>query len=222
MPAPTPANVNGYRGKRLLDLAVSLSALVFLAPLMLLVAAMVRVGLGSPVIYLDRRVGLNDRVFALRKFRSMSNARDANGRLLPDGERLNAVGRFLRRWSLDELPQLLNVVRGEMSLVGPRPLPERYLPRYTEAERRRHAVRPGLTGWAQIHGRNSLSWERKFALDLWYVEHASLLTDLKVILLTLPRAFGAAEVAHLGCSEDHEFRGISPTARLPLAREERG
>ncbi len=172
-------------GKRLFDLLLTVPALILLAPLLLLLALLVRVKLGSPVLFRQRRPGLNGRAFTLMKFRTMTDARDNTGRLLPDGERLTGFGKFLRATSLDELPELFNVLRGEMSLVGPRPLLMEYLDRYTSAQARRHEVKPGLTGWAQINGRNALQWEDKFKLDVWYVDRVSLWLDLRILARTL-------------------------------------
>ena len=172
-------------GKRIFDLTLTISAVVFLLPVWVILALLVRAKLGAPVLFRQQRPGPDGRTFTLVKFRSMTDARDAAGDLLPDAERLTAFGRFLRSTSLDELPELWNVVRGEMSLVGPRPLLIDYLDRYTPEQRRRHEVRPGISGWAQVNGRNALSWEEKFALDVWYVDNVSLWLDLKIIVLTL-------------------------------------
>jgi lipopolysaccharide/colanic/teichoic acid biosynthesis glycosyltransferase len=182
---PVPANsIYARFGKRCVDLAITIPAVVLLWPVLIAIAALVRWRLGAPVLFRQERVGRGDRVFRLLKFRTMTNARDGAGRLLPDNDRLTPFGLFLRRWSLDELPQLLNVLRGELSLVGPRPLLVRYLPRYTERQRRRHTVRPGITGWAQLHGRNRLAWAERFEHDLWYVAHCSLWLDLTILLRT--------------------------------------
>jgi lipopolysaccharide/colanic/teichoic acid biosynthesis glycosyltransferase len=174
-------------GKRVVDLLLIVPALVLLAPLFLLLALLVRVKLGSPILFRQRRPGLNGRAFTLMKFRTMTDARDANGRLLSDSERLTRFGRFLRATSLDELPELFNILKGDMSLVGPRPLLMEYLDRYTTEQARRHEAKPGLTGWAQINGRNALAWADKFKLDVWYVDRVSLWIDLKIIWLTLIR-----------------------------------
>jgi sugar transferase EpsL len=158
-------------GQRLLDIILTTLALVVFAPVLLIVALLVRRKLGAPVFFRQQRLGRGGRPFSVIKFRTMTGARDADGNLLPDAERMTRFGDFLRRSSLDELPELLNVLRGEMSLVGPRPLFVRYAARYTPEQMRRHTVRPGLTGWAQINGHNAISWEEKFAHDLWYVDH---------------------------------------------------
>jgi lipopolysaccharide/colanic/teichoic acid biosynthesis glycosyltransferase len=171
--------------KRVFDLiAVVLTAPLWL-PVLAVVAALVRWKLGSPVFFRQQRPGYHERIFALIKFRTMTDARDAAGNLLSDAARLTPFGRWLRATSLDELPELLNVLRGEMSLVGPRPLLVEYLPRYSSEQRRRHDVLPGLTGWCQVNGRNALSWEQKFALDVWYVDHRTLWLDLKILFMTV-------------------------------------
>ena len=171
--------------KRVFDLICAVPALVLLAPLMAAIAVTVRIVMGTPVLYRQLRPGLRERSFMLVKFRTMLPEIDSNGHLLGDSERLTPLGAFLRATSLDELPELWNIVRGDMSLVGPRPLLERYLPFYSPRERRRHDVRPGLTGWAQINGRNALKWDDRLALDVWYVEHLSLGLDLQIVLRTL-------------------------------------
>jgi lipopolysaccharide/colanic/teichoic acid biosynthesis glycosyltransferase len=181
-------------GKRLFDLALTLPALVLLAPVLLALAVLVRWRLGRPVLFRQQRPGRHERPFTLVKFRTMTDARDTSGRLLPDGARLTRFGRFLRATSLDELPELFNVLNGDMSLVGPRPLLMQYLPYYTDRERRRFELRPGITGWAQINGRNAVAWDRRLALDVWYVEHCSLWQDLRILGITLIRVFRRADV----------------------------
>ncbi|NNC92802.1 MAG: sugar transferase [Acidimicrobiia bacterium] len=171
--------------KRAIDIAVSAIAMVALLPVLAILAVVIRIGLGSPILFRQDRIGHNGAVFRITKFRTMTDARDAEGRLLPDAERLTSLGLRLRSWSLDELPELLDVLRGDMSLVGPRPLPVRYRDRYSPAEWRRHECKPGITGWAQINGRNALSWPEKFALDVWYVDNRSLALDVKILFLTL-------------------------------------
>lgn len=168
----------GYRGKRLLDVAIAVPTLILASPLMAVIAFLVAWRMGRPVIFRQVRAGLNEQPFTLYKFRSMQSGN------APDNQRLTPLGRFLRATSLDELPELINVVRGEMSLVGPRPLLDHYLPVYTGRERRRHAVRPGLTGWVQIHGRNVVPWDERLELDVWYVEHCSLRLDLTILMRT--------------------------------------
>lgn len=175
--------------KRLVDLIVSISALLLALPVFGLVAAAIRVNMGSPVFFRHKRPGLNERPFFLLKFRTMSTARDESGKLLPGDRRLTRLGRLLRSLSLDELPQLINVLRGDMSLVGPRPLLMEYLELYTPEQKRRQEVKPGITGWAQVNGRNALTWEDKFALDVWYVDHRTFGLDLKILWMTLLKVF---------------------------------
>lgn len=180
--------------KRLLDIVLSGCALIVLSPLLLVTAILVRVKLGSPVIFCQERPGRDEIIFKLHKFRSMSDARDENGNLLPDEIRLGKFGRNLRATSLDELPELWDIFRGKMSIVGPRPLLVEYLPYYTGNERHRHDVRPGLTGLAQINGRNTLTWEQKFAYDLEYVQHISFITDLRILLGTVGKVLNRSGV----------------------------
>ena len=172
-------------GKRAIELCLVTALAIGLLPLIVLTALVVRWRLGKPVLFLQKRAGKKGRVFQVCKFRSMTDARDEQGELLPDDVRLTPTGKFLRASSLDELPQLLNVLRGEMSLIGPRPLLVEYLPRYNDRQARRHEVRPGITGWAQINGRNSVNWEERFELDVHYVDHHSLWMDLQIFLLTI-------------------------------------
>ncbi len=171
--------------KRVLDLILSLCALIVLSPVLLTVTILVRLKLGSPVIFRQARPGRNERIFTLYKFRTMTDEKDASGELLPDEIRLTNFGRFLRSTSIDELPELWNIFRGDMSIVGPRPLLVQYLPLYNAEQKRRHLVRPGLTGWAQVNGRNAISWEEKFELDTFYVDRLSLFLDIKIIWLTI-------------------------------------
>lgn len=193
--------------KRALDLILVFLFAPFWIPLLLVMALMVRVRLGSPVFFRQRRPGRNGAIFVLLKFRTMTEARDANGKLLDDMQRLTPFGRWLRGTSLDELPELLNVLRGEMSLVGPRPLLVEYLERYKPEQARRHEVRPGLTGWAQVNGRNALSWEEKFKLDVWYVDHHALVLDLKILWLTLKRVLRREGINASDDATMPEFRG---------------
>jgi sugar transferase EpsL len=172
-------------GKRLFDLALTIPGLVVLSPLLAFIALMVRAKLGSPVLFRQVRPGLGGRPFTIYKFRTMTDARGADGKLLADGERLTRFGRFLRSASLDELPELFNVLKGDMSLVGPRPLLMEYLERYTPEQARRHEVKPGVTGWAQVNGRNAISWGKKFKLDVWYVKNQNCWLDLKILVLTM-------------------------------------
>jgi sugar transferase EpsL len=171
--------------KRAFDIAASLLALIVISPALLVIAALVRIRLGSPVFFAQPRPGLGGRIFTLWKFRTMTDARDAAGNLRPDAERLTGFGRFLRSTSMDELPELWNVLRGDMSLVGPRPLLVSYLLRYSAEQARRHDVRPGLTGWAQVNGRNATSWEDRLRLDTWYVDHRTMRLDLHIVLKTV-------------------------------------
>jgi sugar transferase EpsL len=172
-------------GKRLLDLALTIPALILFAPLLALLALLVRLKLGSPVLFRQQRPGLHGQPFTILKFRTMTNDRDDQGNLLPDAERLTPFGRFLRNTSLDELPELFNVLKGEMSLVGPRPLLMRYQPYFTDTERVRFLVRPGITGWAQIHGRSTVPWDERLAYDVWYYENCTLFLDIKIGLMTI-------------------------------------
>jgi len=171
--------------KRAIDLIVAALGIIILFPLFLLLVILVRVKLGSPIFFRQARGGLNGREFNIIKFRSMSDRRDEEGKLLPDGERLTSFGHFLRKTSLDELPELFNILKGEMSLVGPRPLLIEYLDLYTSEQFRRHDVKPGITGWAQINGRNALTWEDRFRLDTWYIDHQSFRLDLKILVMTI-------------------------------------
>lgn len=193
--------------KRIIDLILAGALLIILSPLCLLAAAAILLGMGRPVLFRHARPGLNGRPFQLLKFRTMTDARDDTGRLLPDGNRQTGLGRLLRRTSLDELPQLVNVIRGDMSLVGPRPLLMEYLDRYTEEQARRHAVKPGITGWAQINGRNALSWEDKFRLDLWYVDNRSTWLDFKILLITIWKVFRGEGISQEGHATVEPFRG---------------
>jgi sugar transferase EpsL len=171
--------------KRLFDIMVSTLLLILLLPIIALVFILIRVNMGSPVLFRQIRPGLKGHPFAVYKFRTMSEQLDLSGNALPDGARLTNLGRFLRKTSLDEIPQLFNVLNGDMSLVGPRPLLMEYLPLYSPEQAKRHLVRPGITGWAQVHGRNTISWQDKFCLDVWYVENASFVVDMKILCMTL-------------------------------------
>lgn len=186
--------------KRGMDLVGAACGLVLLAPVMLVVALLIRLTMGSPVLFRQERPGLYGRPFTMYKFRTMLDIRNERGELLPDELRLTPVGRFLRRTSLDELPELFNVLKGDMSLVGPRPLLSKYLPYYTEREHLRHSVKPGITGWAQVNGRNYLNWDERLAMDIWYVENWSLLLDVKVIILTFCQVFRRHGVIVNPCS----------------------
>jgi lipopolysaccharide/colanic/teichoic acid biosynthesis glycosyltransferase len=175
--------------KRIVDLLLVVPGIILFLPVIGLLAVLVRVKLGSPVVFSQLRPGQHGRPFTMFKFRTMTDSRDPDGKLLPDSKRLTSFGRFLRGASLDELPELINVLKGEMSLVGPRPLLMQYLERYSPEQARRHEVLPGITGWAQVNGRNSLSWDEKFALDVWYVDNQSLLLDIKILWRTFEKVF---------------------------------
>lgn len=193
--------------KRFVDVVLVLLAAPLWVPLLAMLAILVRIKLGSPVFFSQIRPGRDGKPFRLIKFRSMTNARDASGALLPDAERLPPFGRLLRSTSLDELPELLNVLKGDMSLVGPRPLLMEYLPLYSAEQARRHELRPGLTGWAQVNGRNALSWEDKFKLDVWYVDNHSLWLDLKILLLTLWKVVTREGISASGEATMSPFNG---------------
>ena len=193
--------------KRILDFSAALFLLMALWPLLLVLAVLVHWRLGSPVLFRQQRPGLHGRPFSINKFRTMSEVRDAKGRLLDDADRLTELGRFMRRFSLDELPQLFNVLRGELSLVGPRPLLMEYLPLYSPEQARRHNVRPGITGWAQVNGRNAINWEDRFRLDVWYVDHQSLWLDMKILWLTVLKVLRSEGVSQKGHATMEKFRG---------------
>lgn len=193
--------------KRCVDVAVLALSAPLVLPLMGLVALAVRFRLGSPVLFIQVRAGQHGRAFNMYKFRTMADARDAKGTLLPDNERLTSFGSFLRATSLDELPELWNVLKGEMSLVGPRPLLPEYLPLYTQEQARRHMALPGITGWAQINGRNAITWDEKFALDVWYVENRSLALDLKILALTLWKVLKREGISSAGEATMPRFTG---------------
>jgi lipopolysaccharide/colanic/teichoic acid biosynthesis glycosyltransferase len=193
--------------KRLTDILLAGAALLVALLPMLALAALVRLRLGAPVLFRQKRPGLHGQPFMLLKFRTMLDARDASGGLLPDNERLTPFGRFLRSTSLDELPSLLSVLKGDLSLVGPRPLLMEYLPLYSPEQQRRHEVRPGITGWAQVNGRNAISWEEKFALDVWYVDNRSLLLDFRILALTLLKVFRREGISAAGEATMPRFTG---------------
>ena len=193
--------------KRALDILLSATALLILWPVLLVTAILVRTKLGSPVVFCQERPGKDEKIFRLYKFRSMTDEKDADGNLLPDEVRLTKFGRFLRSTSLDELPELWNILKGDMSIVGPRPLLVKYLPYYTAEERHRHDVRPGLTGWAQVNGRNTLSWEEKFRYDVFYVEHVSFALDLKTVILTVINVLRREGISSETAATMEEFHG---------------
>ena len=195
--------------KRIFDLLAALLGLTILSPVLTVTAVLVRVKLGSPVLFSQLRPGLNSKPFYVYKFRTMTDQRDADGQLLPDDVRLTPFGKLLRKLSLDELPQLFNVIKGDLSLVGPRPLLMQYLSLYSTEQARRHEVRPGITGWAQVNGRNAISWEEKFRLDVWYVDNRSFWLDLRILLLTLKKVFIREGISQEGQATMEKFSGSS-------------
>ena len=195
------------RRKRLFDLALAIPGIIVALPILLIVGFAIVLVEGSPVLFLQPRPGRNGRIFTLIKFRSMRNAFDRQGHPLPDEQRLSGLGHFLRATSLDELPEMINVLKGEISLVGPRPLLVKYLDLYSPEQSRRHTVQPGITGWAQVNGRNALTWEDKFKLDVWYVDHWSLRLDIKIILLTVWKVIKRDGINGPGQATNEEFKG---------------
>ena len=195
------------RAKRVLDVIFASLGLVILSPILLLIAILVRILLGKPVIFRQQRPGFHEKPFHLYKFRTMTDARDSAGKLLPDSARLTVFGRLLRLLSLDELPELFNILRGDMSFVGPRPLLTEYLPLYSSEQHRRHDAMPGLTGWAQVHGRNALDWPSRFALDVWYVDHWSLWLDFRIVLMTLWKVVSREGISQPGQATTEYFTG---------------
>jgi len=199
--------------KRIFDLAAGAFALIALSPFLLLIAALVRFFLGAPVFFQQKRPGLFGVPFALVKFRTMTDSRDTEGRLLCDGDRLTRFGKLLRSTSIDELPELWNVIKGEMSIVGPRPLLMEYLPLYNARQARRHEVKPGMTGWAQVNGRNATTWEERFELDIWYVENQSFSLDLKIIWMTVRTVLNRRGISHEGSATMEKFKGTQQADR---------
>jgi len=193
--------------KRLFDIVVSVPVLLLLVPALVVITLLVRFNMGSPVLFRQERPGLHGKNFGMLKFRTMCDATNAEGKLLPDSERLTSLGRFLRSTSLDELPELWNVLKGDMSLVGPRPLLVEYLPLYSREQWRRHEVKPGITGWAQINGRNALSWDEKFKLDVWYVDNLSLWLDIRILFLTIKKVLARDGISGDGEATMSKFRG---------------
>ena len=193
--------------KRVFDIISALIGLILLSPVLLIIAVIVRLKLGSPVIFEQQRPGLNGEPFFMYKFRTMTDARDSDGNLLPDEKRLPPFGKFLRSTSLDELPELICVLKGDMSLVGPRPLMMKYLPRYTPQQARRHEAKPGITGWAQVNGRNAISWEERFDLDVWYVDNWNLWIDMKILFKTVMSVFQREGISQQGHVTMTEFMG---------------
>lgn len=199
------------KGKRMFDLALAAPALSLLLPLIALLSLLVRIKLGSPVFFRQLRPGLRGAPFEIFKFRTMTEEVDADGHLLPDARRLTGFGKFLRASSLDELPELFNVLKGEMSFIGPRPLLMQYLPRYTSEQARRHEVRPGITGWAQVNGRNAISWEEKFTYDVWYVDNVTLMLDVRILIMTAAKVIRREGVSSPGHATAREFTGARVT-----------
>ena len=193
--------------KRIFDLILAQLLLILLAPLIVVLALLVRIVIGKPVLFWQQRPGLNGQPFILYKFRTMTDQRDKDGKLMPDLVRLTALGQKMRKYSLDELPQLLNILRGDLSFVGPRPLLMEYLERYSERQARRHEVKPGITGWAQVNGRNAISWEEKFELDVWYVDNRNFLLDLKILWLTALKVIKAEGISGEGLVTMSKFMG---------------
>jgi sugar transferase EpsL len=207
----------GYKLKRLFDLSVGAVALALMSPLIMLIGLLVAVFLGKPIVFRQERPGLNGRLFTLFKFRTMTEPVGLDGKLSSDSDRITTFGRLLRSTSLDELPELINVLRGEMSIVGPRPLLVRYLERYSPFQMRRHEVLPGITGWAQVNGRNALRWDHRFAMDVWYVDHQSLLLDLKIIVLTIWRIAKQDGIDQPGMVGASEFMGSPIVETISIA-----
>lgn len=199
--------------KRLVDIVFSIIGLLLFSPILLITSALIRINLGTPILYKQIRPGFRGKPFRLYKFRTMTDEKDHDGNFLPDADRLTGFGRFLRAASVDELPELLNILKGEMSLVGPRPLLMRYLDRYTPEQARRHEVKPGLTGWTQVNGRNALSWEEKFQLDVWYVDHRTFWLDIKIILMTIRQVLKRDGISHSGEATMPEFMGTGTEGR---------
>ncbi len=193
--------------KPLLDRSLAFVLLLFALPVIAVLALLVRAKMGSPVFFAQKRPGLNEHIFTVYKFRTMTNERDASGELLPDEARLKGIGKFIRSSSLDELPQLFNVLKGDMSFIGPRPLLVEYLPLYSETQKKRHDVLPGITGWAQVNGRNAISWEQKYEYDVWYVEHLSFWLDLKIIFLTILKVLKKEGISQAGNATMEKFMG---------------
>ncbi len=193
--------------KRVFDFTLALVLIVLFSPLFLIVSLLILLKMGRPILFRQQRPGYKEKIFGIYKFRTMTNERDANGELLPDAQRLLGVGKFIRSTSLDELPQLFNVLNGEMSFVGPRPLLIEYLPLYNEQQKKRHDVKPGITGWAQVNGRNAISWEQKFAYDVWYVEHQSFWLDMKILWLTFLKVLKRSDVSSTTSVTMEKFQG---------------
>lgn len=204
--------------KRIFDICISLVGLVILSPLLFIIAILIKFNLGSPILFKQQRPGLKGIPFYLYKFRSMSNQRDSKGKLLPDKQRMTPFGVWLRRFSLDELPQLINVLKGDLSLVGPRPLLMEYLPLYNKEQAKRHLVKPGITGWAQVNGRNAITWEEKFELDIWYVNHQTFWVDMKILGLTIVKVIKSEGIDQ---DEHHtmaHFKGTNNNEKMHISQ----
>lgn len=199
----------GSNIKRIFDISASIVGLLILCPILIIVAVLIRLKLGSPIIFKQQRPGLGGKPFFLYKFRTMTDEKDEFGNLLPDPIRITSFGRFLRKCSFDEFPQLLNVIKGDISLVGPRPLLMEYLSLYTEEQKKRHEVRPGITGWAQVNGRNAITWEEKFKLDVWYVNNQSFFLDLKILFLTAYKVMKSEGINQTGNATVEQFKGLN-------------
>lgn len=193
--------------KSLFDKTLALFLIILFSPIYIIVSLLIFFKMGSPILFRQQRPGYKEKIFGIYKFRTMTNEKDANGNLLPDDKRLVGIGKFIRSTSLDELPQLFNVLKGEMSFVGPRPLLEEYLPLYNEKQKRRHDVKPGITGWAQVNGRNAISWEQKFDYDVWYVDNQSFLLDIKILWLTFLKVVKRSDISSSTSSTMEKFTG---------------
>jgi lipopolysaccharide/colanic/teichoic acid biosynthesis glycosyltransferase len=195
--------------KLLFDKTLALILIILFSPIYLIVSVLILLKMGKPILFRQKRPGLNEKIFGIYKFRTMTNEKDENGELLPDEERLVGIGKFIRSTSLDELPQIFNVLNGDMSFVGPRPLLIEYLPRYNERQKKRHTVKPGITGWAQVNGRNAISWEQKFEYDVWYVEHQSFLLDIKILWMTFLKVIQRSDISSDTTVTMEKFEGSS-------------
>ncbi|MCU7570982.1 sugar transferase [Riemerella anatipestifer] len=193
--------------KRIIDFSLALLGFIILFPVFLIVMVLLTIANQGKPFFFQKRPGFNERIFSIIKFKTMNDKKDAQGNLLPDAERLTVVGKFVRKTSLDEIPQLLNVIKGDMSLVGPRPLLPQYLPLYNEEQKKRHNVRPGITGWAQVNGRNAISWQQKFEYDAWYVQNISLSLDIKILFLTVKKVFVSEGISQEGQATIEPFKG---------------
>ncbi|MDX4071360.1 undecaprenyl phosphate N,N'-diacetylbacillosamine 1-phosphate transferase [Aliarcobacter skirrowii] len=193
--------------KSIFDKTLALFLIILFSPIYIVVSLLIFFKMGSPILFRQKRPGYKEKIFGIYKFRTMTNEKDANGNLLPDDKRLVGIGKFIRSTSLDELPQLFNVLKGEMSFVGPRPLLEEYLPLYNEKQKRRHDVKPGITGWAQVNGRNAISWEQKFDYDVWYVDNQSFLLDIKILWLTFLKVVKRSDISSSTSSTMEKFEG---------------